>query len=233
LLPVSVWSQMKMPAVLFDLDGTLIDSVYAHVGTWSVALREAGIAIPAWKIHRHIGMNGKHLIAQLLRELEALPKRKPNFMGLEKRHDALFGKRISTLAALLGANELLEHLTANEIRWAIATAGNRKHTMLLLKHLQIPKNVPVVTGEDVANAKPSPDVFVLAAQRLGVSMTDSIVVGDSIWDLLAAGRKKALGVGLLSGGYGQAELEGAGAFRVYADPAELLAHIEDLVIPGV
>jgi HAD superfamily hydrolase (TIGR01509 family) len=154
-------------------------------------------------------------------------------MGLEKRHDALFGKRISTLAALPGANELLEHLTANEIRWAIATAGNRKHTMLLLKHLQIPKNVPVVTGEDVANAKPSPDVFVLAAQRLGVSMTDSIVVGDSIWDLLAAGRKKALGVGLLSGEYGQAELEGAGAFRVYADPADLLAHIEDLGIPGV
>ena len=90
----------------------------------------------------------------------------------------------------------------------------------------------MITGDDVVNAKPSPDVFALAAERLGVPMTDAIVVGDSIWDLLAAGRKSALGVGLLSGGYSQAELEQAGAFRVYTDPADMLAHIEDLGIPG-
>jgi len=87
-------------------------------------------------------------------------------------------------------------------------------------------------SDDVAEAKPAPDVFVVAAERLGVSVSDSVVIGDSVWDLLAAGRKNGLGVGLLSGGYGPQELEGAGAFRVYQDPADLLAHIEDLGIPG-
>ncbi len=220
---------MKKPAVLFDLDGTLIDSVYAHVSAWSLAFSKEGIIIPTWKIHRRIGMNGKNLVDQLLREHH---NRKPNFARLEKSHDSLFEKRISAVSELPGSTNLLKHLTANRIPWAIATAGNRKHTMRLLKHLKIPPNAPVVTGDDVENAKPSPDVFVFAAQRLGVSMTDAIVVGDSIWDLLAAGRKSALGVGLLSGGYSQGELEQAGAFRVYADPADMLAHIEDLGIPG-
>jgi phosphoglycolate phosphatase-like HAD superfamily hydrolase len=72
----------------------------------------------------------------------------------------------------------------------------------------------------------------LAAQRLGVPINDCIVVGDSAWDLLAAGRKSALGVGLLSGGYGEEELERAGAFRVYSDTADLLMHIEQLGLPG-
>jgi len=90
----------------------------------------------------------------------------------------------------------------------------------------------VITGDDVAEAKPAPDVFVIAAERLGVSVSDSVVIGDSVWDLLAAGRKNGLGVGLLSGGYGSLELEGAGAFRVYHDPADLLAHIEDLGVLG-
>lgn len=84
----------------------------------------------------------------------------------------------------------------------------------------------------MAHTKPSPDAFVLAAERLGVSIQDSIVVGDSVWDLLAAGRKRALGVGLLSGGSGREELEGAGAFRVYDDPADLLVHLEQLGVPG-
>jgi phosphoglycolate phosphatase-like HAD superfamily hydrolase len=104
--------------------------------------------------------------------------------------------------------------------------------MRLLEHLKIPKGVPVVTGDDIKKAKPSPDAFILAAQRLGISMENSIVVGDSVWDLLAGVRKRALGVGLLSGGYGQEELERAGAFRIYADPADLLLHLEQLGVPG-
>jgi len=86
----------------------------------------------------------------------------------------------------------------------------------------------VVTGDDVAKAKPSPDVFVSAADRLGVPVEDCVVVGDSVWDMLAAGRRRALAVGLLSGGYSEAELEQAGAFRVYSDPADMLEHIEDI-----
>jgi HAD superfamily hydrolase (TIGR01549 family) len=216
-------------AILFDLDGTLVDTVYAHVVAWSHALRSVGIVVPDWKIHRRIGMSGSSLIQQLLREDHNLPH-KANIGLLEKKHDSAFTKASRNLQLLPGSEELLRFLTRRGIRWAIATTGGRKATARLLKKLRIPATVVVVTGDDVAKAKPSPDVFMLAADRLGVPIGDCIVTGDSIWDVLAAARKSALGVGLLSGGYGREELERAGAFRVYADPADMLLHIEDLGI---
>src|SRR5436190_20310037 len=94
--------------------------------------------------------------------------------------------------------------------------------------LGIPAGVPIVTRDQVEHAKPDPDLFLAAAQRLGVPITASVVVGDSVWDLLAARRARALGVGLLSGGYGQDELERAGSYRVYQDPADLLRHLDEV-----
>jgi len=91
-----------------------------------------------------------------------------------------------------------------------------------------PTEVPVVTRDQVKYAKPDPDLFITAAERLGVDIRDSLVVGDSIWDMIAAQRARALGVGLLSGGYSEDELSRAGAFRVYADPADLLDHIDEV-----
>jgi HAD superfamily hydrolase (TIGR01549 family) len=213
--------------MLFDLDGTLLDTVYDHVTAWSAALSSTGILVPSWKIHRRIGMNGKSLVRQLLRELKNPPK-EVNIKVLERKHDVEFQAANAHPKPLPGANELLDYLTQRKIRWAIATTGGERQTRRLLKNLAIPSRVPVVTGDDVANAKPSPDVFVVAADRLRVPIGDCIVVGDSIWDVLAAGRKRALPVGLLCGGYAQEELERAGAFRVYADPADMLMHIEDL-----
>ena len=215
------------PAILFDLDGTLLDTVYDHVTAWSAALASAGIIVPKWKIHRRIGMNGKSLVNQLLRELKNAPK-KVDIEALEKKHDAEFQKAGPCPEPLPGANDLLEYLSRRGIKWAIATTGGKQQTKRLLKNLSILKQVIIVTGDDVANAKPSPDIFVLAAQRLRVPIDDCIVIGDSVWDVLAAGRKRALPVGLLCGGYSQEELERAGAFRVYADPADMLMHIEDL-----
>jgi HAD superfamily hydrolase (TIGR01549 family) len=219
------------PAMLFDLDGTLVDTVYQHVTAWSAALRSEGILVPNWKIHRRIGMSGKSLVRQLLRD-QNTSRRKVNIGILEKKHDAEFMKASRQLELLPGARELLKFLSRRGIRWAIATTGNKKQTTRLLKNLDVPRNVPVITGDDVVKAKPSPDVFVLAADRLGVPIGDCVVTGDSVWDILAAGRKSALGVGILSGGYSQEELERAGAFRVYADPREMLLHIEDLGISG-
>jgi HAD superfamily hydrolase (TIGR01509 family) len=151
---------------------------------------------------------------------------------LEEKHDALFARTIPQLQPLPGSNELLQHLADNKIRTAIATTGGRKATSALLEKIKLPAEFPVLTGDDVKKAKPSPDVFVAAAKRLRVPIENCIIVGDSVWDLLAAGRKSALGVGLLSGGTSQSELEGAGAFRVYSDPAALLRHIEQLGLPG-
>jgi HAD superfamily hydrolase (TIGR01509 family) len=223
--------KLGMPALVFDLDGTLVDSAYEHVAAWSDALRSEGILSPNWKIHRHVGMSGRSFLRKLLREIR--PRRRNiSIARLEKKHDINFGKSIRRIEILPGSQQLVRHLAKVRVQWAIATTGNKRHTALLLKKFDLPANVPVITGDDVAEAKPAPDVFVVAAERLGVSVSDCVVIGDSVWDLLAAGRKSGLGVGLLSGGYGPRELEGAGAFRVYQDPADLLAHIEDLGIPG-
>jgi HAD superfamily hydrolase (TIGR01509 family) len=219
------------PAILFDLDGTLVDSVYQHVHAWSMSLQTAGIIVPQWKIHRRIGMSGASLVQQLCRETGQRSSRN-GIQALEKKHDAEFNRLTRRLSLLPGALELLEFLTERSIRWAVATTGNKRQTDRSLKRFKIPATAPVVTGDDVQKAKPAPDIFVLAAERLNVAIDDCIVIGDSVWDILAAARKGALGVGLLSGGYGQEELQHAGAFRIYKDPAELLVHIEDLGISG-
>jgi HAD superfamily hydrolase (TIGR01509 family) len=163
-----------------------------------------------------------------------MPRKKRNLDldELESKHDSIFRRFIPGLAPLPGANDLLKHLARHRIRIAIATTGGRAQTDRLLQQLQVPKVIELVTGDDVEKAKPSPDIFVAAAERLQVPIGDCIVVGDSAWDMLAAGRKSALGVGVLSGGYGQEDLERAGAFRVYSDAAEMLMHIEQLGLPG-
>jgi HAD superfamily hydrolase (TIGR01549 family) len=218
-------------AILFDLDGTLVDTAYLHVVAWSAPLKAAGLVIPDWKIHRRVGMSGKSMLRQLFREHQA-GKRKLNVDLLEKKHDAEFTRISRSIRPLPGSQDLLSYLTQAGVRWAIATTGNKKQTARLLKVFTLPSNTIIVTGDDVEKAKPSPDIFISAANRLGVPIENCIVTGDSIWDMLAAGRRRALAVGLLSGGYGKDELEQSGAFRVYSDPADMLLHIEDLGIAG-
>jgi HAD superfamily hydrolase (TIGR01509 family) len=133
-----------------------------------------------------------------------------------------------TVRPLPGARDLLAQLTHRRVPWAVATSGWIESARPTLDMLGIPPAVPVVTRDQVEHAKPDPDLFLAAAQRLGVPITDSVVVGDSVWDLLAAQRARALGVGLLSGGYGQDELERSGAYRVYQDPADLLRHLDEV-----
>jgi HAD superfamily hydrolase (TIGR01509 family) len=130
---------------------------------------------------------------------------------------------------LPGARALLEHLTRNGIRWAIATSGRMATARYNLELLGLDAgSTVVVSRDDVRRAKPDPDLFIAAAQRLQAQIESAVIVGDSIWDMLAARRARGLGVGLLSGGYGQDELERAGAIRVYEDPADLLRHIDEL-----
>jgi HAD superfamily hydrolase (TIGR01509 family) len=218
-----------IPPLLLDIDGTLVDSVYEHVMAWREALEDAEIRLPNWKIHRRIGMSGKLFLPTLLRELGKKTDR-AEIRSIEKVRASIFKKSIPTLRILPGAKELLQYFAKVGARWAIATSGERSQTDQLLKDFDIPANVPIISGDDVSTAKPAPDTFVVAAQRLGVSPHDSIVIGDSPWDLLAARRMRGLGVGLLCGGYAQSELERAGAYRVYEDPGDLLEHIEELGI---
>jgi HAD superfamily hydrolase (TIGR01509 family) len=132
--------------------------------------------------------------------------------------------------ALPGARELLALLTELGVPWAIATSGYQETAGPVLELLDVPAEVPVVTRDAVEHAKPDPDLFLAAAARLGMDIAQAMVIGDSVWDMLAARRARALGVGLLSGGYGQEELERAGAYRVYEDPADLLRHLDEVGI---
>lgn len=213
--------------MLFDLDGTLVDSVYQHVLAWREALHREGLDLSVWRIHRRIGMSGGLFLKALDRELgtnltDAQAER------LRQSHADSLLSRLDQVRPLPGAQQLLDALTAMHVPWAIATSGSDKTARPTLAKLGIPAGTPIVTRDQVAYAKPNPDLFLAAAERLGVPPGDCFVVGDSIWDLLAAQRAGALGVGLLSGGYGTEELEQAGAYRVYDDPADLLAHLDEM-----
>jgi HAD superfamily hydrolase (TIGR01549 family) len=149
---------------------------------------------------------------------------------LKQAHEAAFQRRLDQVRPLPGARELLDFLTRLGVPWAIATSGAQATAGPSMKSLQIPDGVPVITRDRVAYAKPNPDLFLAAAEALGRPIRDCFVVGDSVWDLLAAQRAGALGIGVLSGGYGREELERAGAYRVYEDPRDLLLHVDELGI---
>jgi len=218
---------MAMPALIFDLDGTLVDSVYQHVLAWHEALQQDGIELSVWRIHRRIGMSGGLFTRALLRETgrdldEALLAR------LQERHTEAYKRRIGEVRPLPGARRLLAHLTELGCRWAIATSGRIASAGPAIELLGVPEGVPIVTRDLVPHAKPDPDLFLEAVRQLGVAVEHAVVIGDSVWDLLAARRARTLGVGLLSGGYGKDELERAGAYMVYEDPAHLLTHLDEI-----
>lgn len=214
------------PALLFDLDGTLVDSVYQHVLAWHEVLATAGIELSVWRIHRRIGMSGGLFVNALIRET-GKPLTSEEARQLRHQHAEAYVRRMGEVRPLPGSRELLARLTASGAPWAIATSGSPKTADPAIAMLGVRPKV-VITREDVQHAKPDPDLFIAAAERLGVDITQSIVVGDSVWDLLAAQRARALGVGLLSGGYGREELQQAGAYRVYEDPRDLLAHLDEV-----
>jgi HAD superfamily hydrolase (TIGR01509 family) len=217
------------PAFLFDLDGTLIDSVYQHVLAWHEALEEVGFSLGVWRIHRRIGMSGGLLVQALSREIgQRLTPEQAE--ALQERHAAAFARYRSAIPLLPGARELLQQLSRAKVPYAIATSGRREGAQPALERLGVTAEIPVITRQEVQRAKPDPDLFLAAAKRLNVPITRAMVVGDSVWDLLAARRAGCLGIGLLSGGYGKEELEQVGAYRVYQDPADLLIHLDEVGI---
>jgi HAD superfamily hydrolase (TIGR01549 family) len=221
-------SEASSTAFLFDLDGTLVDSVYQHVLAWHEALEQEGIELSVWRIHRKIGMSGGLFTNMLLREtgLAIEPER---IERLRRLHAEAYNRRSGEIRPLPGARELLAYLSEAGVPWAIATSGRMETARPVLLTLGVDfDRVPIVTRDQVRYAKPDPDLFLAAAARLGVNIETALVIGDSVWDMLAARRARALGIGLLSGGYGLDELERASAYRVYDDPADLLRHIDEV-----
>jgi HAD superfamily hydrolase (TIGR01509 family) len=220
-----------MPALIFDLDGTLIDTVYAHVFAWQRALAEAKLPIDGWRIHRRIGMSGGLFTRAVAREL-GRPLSTAEVEAIQARHGQLFRELLPERRPLPGATELLAELRAHGVPHGIATSGRRPEINASLEALGIDDETVVIERGNVERAKPEPDLFLACADRLGVPPEECYVVGDAVWDLLAARRAQMLSIGLLSGGYGEDELISAGAFRVYRDTKELRASLDELgVLP--
>ena len=216
-----------MAALIFDLDGTLIDTVYAHVFAWQRALDRCGLSIDGWRIHRRIGMSGGLFTRAVARELgrEVSDEEAERVQSL---HGELFRELLPERRALPGARDVLAYLREQDVTHGIATSGRRPEINASLDALGVPDGMVVVERGDVARAKPEPDLFIECARRLGAEPGDCYVVGDAVWDLLAARRAGMLSIGLLSGGYGSDELERAGAYRVYRDAAELRISLDEL-----
>lgn len=218
----------QQTAFIFDLDGTLVDSVYQHVLAWREALETEGIELSVWRIHRKIGMSGGLFTNMLLRETGA-ELSVERIERLQRLHAAAYKRYSGQVRPLPGARELLATLTAAEIPWAIATSGRMETAGPVIETLGVDfARTPVITRDAVKYAKPEPDLFLAAADKLGIEIGIASIVGDSVWDMLAARRARGLGIGVLSGGYGMEELERAGAYRVYEDPADLLRHLDEV-----
>jgi HAD superfamily hydrolase (TIGR01549 family) len=214
-------------ALVFDLDGTLVDTVYQHVMAWHEALRGCDIDLSIWRIHRRIGMSGGLLVRALAREL-GYELDQSTIDRLQREHGRIYRERNKAIVPLPGAKDLLKRLTREDVAWAIATSSHRNTAEPALKALDLPKDTVVITHDEVARAKPNPDLFIAAARALEVEEKNTFVVGDSVWDMLSAQRAGALGIGLLSGGYSLSELVDAGAYRVYEDPTGLAGNLHEL-----
>jgi HAD superfamily hydrolase (TIGR01509 family) len=217
------------PAFVFDLDGTLVDSVYQHVIAWQRAFADLGLDIPLWRVHKRIGMSGSLLAVRVAAESGA-ELSEPDREKVEELHTRYYRELSPAVRPLPGARDLLVALSRADLPWLVATSGLPDEAAPQLEKLRLPTEPRLVTSEDVSDAKPGPDLFLAGAERLGVAPGDCFVVGDAVWDLLAARRAGMLPIGLLSGGNDHGELQAAHALRVYADPADMLAGLDELGI---
>ena len=205
-------------AVLFDIDGTLVDSNYLHVHAWSDAFAEVGHPVPSWRIHRAIGRDSTGLLEALLGEDDA--------ERLGERATEVHGRRYAELAdrlrVLPGVHDLLDALSAAGIAVVLATSAPPEELEKLRAVLDIEPDLTAVTdADDVETAKPAPDIVGVALERAGTPADRAVFVGDTVWDVAAAKRAGVPCVGLRSGGVGEAELTDAGAVAVYDDIAAL------------
>ncbi|HEV7179988.1 MAG TPA: HAD family hydrolase [Candidatus Baltobacteraceae bacterium] len=218
---------MSDSALIFDLDGTLVDSVFEHVTAWHLAFLNAGIDVPAFELHKRIGMTGELLI-DAIAEAHGIAISPTSREAISAAHAERYRKVIHRVPALPGAKMLWSVLRARGVPWAIATSAEQRDADVLLQTLELPEHAVVVTQGASRESKPSPRPFEAAAKKLHVQLTDAMIVGDSVWDILASRRAGAFGVGVLTGGYGREELVAAGAYRVFNDVGELARRLDEL-----
>lgn len=209
-------------AVLFDIDGTLVDSNYVHVTAWMRALHEVGHPVDAWRIHRGIGMGSAQLLATLLGE--AADQIGPQ---AKKRHSERYLRAACLLRPFAGARDLVATVARRGARVVLASSAAPQELETLRSVLGIEDNVAEITGaEDVQSAKPEPDLVQVALERAGVPAAQAVFVGDTVWDVQACRKVDVPCVCVLSGGVSAAELTEAGAVAVYDDCRALLDDLD-------
>lgn len=209
-------------AVLFDIDGTLVDSNYLHARAWHRAFREAGATVPTWRIHRAIGMDGDTLIQTLAGDLDDAAAEHADDL-----HSRYYLDSADELTLLPGAQEVLAELHARGLRVLLATSAPPDELSVLRKLLDSESVLYAVTsGEDVDTAKPDPTIVQIALDRAGVAPERAVFVGDTVWDIRACVAVGVPTVGVLSGGISRGELDDEGATFVCDDVAHLLRELE-------
>ncbi|MDT5008992.1 MAG: hypothetical protein QOH57_609 [Mycobacterium sp.] len=219
-------STPSAPAVLFDIDGTLVDSNYLHVHAWVRAFHEVGIGVDTWRIHRSIGMDGSTLVDTLSDGADDDVQDR-----LTDLHSRYYEESTPLLRVLPGGRDILEHVASMGLQVVLATSAPEDELAILRRVLDRDSLVAAITSsEDVDMAKPDPGIVAVALDRAGVSADRAVFVGDAVWDAEACARAGVSSIGLLSGGFSRDELTGAGAEAVFTDAADLLTHIDDTAI---
>ncbi|MCI0156963.1 HAD family hydrolase [Leifsonia shinshuensis] len=216
---------MTIRTVLFDVDGTLVDSNYLHVDAWQRALGDLDVAVDAWRIHRAIGQDSARLLRAVAGERDE---------AWNERAKSLHSAHYRTLAPRLRAFDeaagLLRAIAARGIRVVLATSAPEDELALLRGALDADDAIHAVTSaDDVESAKPDPGILEVALSRADAASSDALMVGDSVWDMAAAARAGIRSIGVLCGGVGAPELLGSGARAVHDDPAALLAALDDVL----
>ncbi len=217
------------PAVLFDVDGTLVDSNYLHVHAWHRAFIDEGLSVETWRIHRSIGMDGSMLVATLAERADEDARAR-----LKDLHSRYYKETTSLLRRLPGVRELLERVEALGLQIVLATSAPDDELSILREVLASDDLVSAVTSSgDVDTAKPQPDIIEVALDRAGVDPSQAVFVGDAVWDVEACERAGVPAIALLSGGISRGELETAGAKAVFENALDLCEHLQNTPIAAL
>jgi HAD superfamily hydrolase (TIGR01509 family) len=212
----------RPPAVLFDIDGTLVDSNYLHVHAWARAFGDAGIGVDSWRIHRSIGMDGSTLVKSLSGDADDDVQKQ-----VKDSHSRYYKELTPMLRVLPGGRDILDRVASMGLQVVLATSAPEDELAILRQVLDSDDLVSEVTSsEDVDTAKPQPDIIQVALGRAGVTADRAVFVGDAVWDAEACRRADVPSIGVLSGGFARDELTAAGAGVVFEDARELMENLD-------